>query len=103
MKAKRLCITICIAIFSTVFFCGARNPGSASNEKWEYLIVSHMKLAGMESESELKEKCFQAMSTLKGAQFVNTEVSDRMTRLGEQGWELVCYGKEIGFVFKRLK
>jgi len=102
MKTKGPYVIICIAILVAVFVCGARKQGAALNGKWEYNVVSHMKIAGMKSVDEILTKGFQATS-LKDSEFINAEMSDRMNRLGDQGWELVCYSKETGFVFKRLR
>ncbi len=102
MKTRDSYVIVCIAILVAVFVSGARRQGSALNGRWEYTVVSHMKLAGMKSMDEFREKGYEAKS-LKLSEFIDAEISARMNRLGDQGWELVCYGKETGFVFKRLK
>jgi len=41
--------------------------------------------------------------SFEGAEKLNAEIAAKMDLLGNEGWELVCNNKEIGFVFKRKK
>ena len=102
VKSRWTYVAIGLAIVVFLVACGAKSSNPAANAKWEYKVVSHMKLAGMKSVDEVWEKAFEAMS-FEGSQQLNNEMSAQMNQLGNEGWELVCYGKETGFVFKRMK
>ena len=64
--------------------------------------MSAASLAGIKSPADIWAKGFEAR-TAEGATKINAEVVGNMNLLGNEGWELVCYGKEIGLIFKRIK
>ena len=102
MKTRWPYMVTGLAVIATILVCGAKTNSSIPSIKWEYKVVSHMKLAGMKSMDEIWEKGFKAMS-FEGSEKLNDEIAAHMNQLGNKGWELVCYGKETGFVFKRMK
>ena len=76
-----------------------------SSTQSEYKIVSHASLAGIKSMEDAWTKAFgeNGAFSFEGAEKLNAEIAAKMDLLGNEGWELVCNNKEIGFVFKRKK
>ena len=102
---KKITVIILIAIISIVIL-GANKPTAVSPQaKWEYKIVNLPTLAGIKSMEEAFEKAFGKSGALsfEGAKEMNNDIAKNMSLLGEQGWELVCFNEDTGFVFKRLK
>ena len=94
-------LLICCAITFVAVPWGSNKPNTDNiTSKWEYKVVTQMSLAGIKSVDQWLEKAFEAKS-FEGSEKLNAEMSSYMTKLGDQGWELVCHSKETGFVFKR--
>jgi len=103
MKTSVTLIVACLAItLGAVAWGSSKQQSDNSTGKWEYKVVSHVSLAGIKSMDDFWEKGFGAVS-YEGSEKINAEIASHINELGDQGWDLICYGKEIGFVFKRLK
>jgi len=101
MKSNVITILACLAIiFVAVAWGSSKQHADNSTGKWEYKVVTQMSLAGIKTMDQWLEKAFEAKS-YEGSEKLNAEMSSYMTKLGDLGWELVCYSKETGFVFKR--
>ena len=101
MKSNVITILVCLAItFVAVAWGSNKQQPDNSASNWEYKVTTQMSLAGIKSMDQWLEKAFEAKS-YEGSEKLNAEMSSYMTKLGDQGWELVCYSKETGFVFKR--
>lgn len=107
MKNGTAILIICVIITLIAVVWGAREQSAAvqPSPQWEYKIVSHASLAGIKSMEDVWKKAFSEKGALsfEGAEKINVEIAAKMNVLGSEGWELICYGKETGFVFKRKK
>lgn len=104
MNQKVIVALIC-GLLILVAVCGAAKdePQTVqSNAKWEYKVVSPAILAGINSPEDVWSKAFEAMSK-EGAEKLSAQVAANMNIIGDEGWELICYGKEVGLIFKRMK
>ena len=102
---RKITIFIFLALIGIILL-GASKPEAASPQiKWEYKIVSPAELLGIESVGDAFEKAFgeKGVFTAEGAKAINQTETNNMNLLGAQGWELVCYDKDTGFIFKRIK
>ena len=94
-------------LLAIVWNAKAQSEIHPPQEKWEYKIVHLATLAGIESVEEAMTKAFGEKGVwaqgFKAAEALNTEIAGRMNELGKEGWELVCFQKDTGFVFKRKK
>jgi hypothetical protein len=99
MRSRRALAVVCVTVVLAAVVCGARmqSQESSSQTKWEYRIVSHAQLSGIESLGDALEK----VRTVPELEALNNDVACRMTDLGKQGWELVCLQSDHSFVFKR--
>ena len=93
-------------LFAIVWNAKAQSEIHPPQEKWEYKIVHLATLAGIESVGEAMTKAFDekgVWARFEAAEAFNTEIAGRMNELGKEGWDLVCFQKDTGFVFKRKK
>ncbi len=104
MNRNAFLFIVCGVTVLVVVAWGARERPGAPNSSalWEYKVVSAASLAGIKSVEDIWAKGFEA-STAEGANKLYAEVAGNMNVIGNEGWELVCYGKEIGLIFKRMK
>ena len=104
-KASVVVICLVVAIISIFWSAKARPQAKSPQEIWEYKIVHLATLAGIESVEDAMAKAFSENGILsqgfKAAETFNTEIAGRMNQLGKEGWELVCFQEDTGFVFKR--
>jgi len=103
MKRNVLAVLVCVAVTLVAVAWGSNKQHTDNvTSKWEYKVTTQMSLAGIKSMDQWLEKAFEAKS-FEGSEKMNAEMSSYMTKLGDEGWELVCYSKETGFVFKRQR
>ena len=104
-KVGVVIVCLFVALVAITWNTKAQSQANSSQEIWEYKIVHLATLAGIESVEDAVAKAFGEKGVLsqgfKAAEAFNTEISGRMNQLGKEGWELVCFQEDTGFLFKR--
>lgn len=103
MRRHWTAISVCVALFLLItgWQAAGQSRREPSQEAWEYRIVSYAVLSGVQPAEGPASRVEDRNRAIQERQALNADVAHRMTDFGRQGWELVCFHEDVGFVFKR--